>query len=136
MKVDDVVLRFLNEVGAELKEAKGLDLSVAEIGKIYHGYLEGAVYAMNKGIEVRLEKIGSFKRIYKEEIRAGKKALKEMKDSLSEKDLAKKELEMKLAKIARYKERHKPFQTTNLKTLVNTPKISKIESIFNKVENV
>ena len=132
MIVDDTVLTALHEVQQELK-AQGEEFSIQELASIVESQFTASNLAFKKGLEVRLPIFGAFLRKHGLELSRAGAELKKLKDSLTEEEMAKRVLELKIKNIEKRKKRQKYMTKVTFNLLKETPDNVAIKNKFDKL---
>lgn len=133
MKSDSTISNIIADIKVEMDEEFDVDISVQEINDIVSSQFNAAIFAFNKGIDVRLSHFGRFDRNHKEESAVYRKFLKEIKDEYGKEEHEKAKRLVQELRLADKKERAKNRKTITLDELLDAPYHSNIANVYNKV---
>jgi hypothetical protein len=136
MKLDYTLQMVMADVQQEIAEEMDLEVSMQEISNIFRSQINAANYAFTKGVEVRFDKMGVFRRKHTDEIIKGVLELKELKDLLTEEQYKAKELSLKMAKLENNKKRAKNRKTLTLQELTALPYYTNLRTGYNKFNDL
>jgi hypothetical protein len=130
--MDSVTLNIFAEVQNELLE-EGIEISVQEIGEIYKSQFIAGTFAFKKGLDIRLPLFGTFTKTRGVEMSVKGKALKELKDTMSEEEYERKVLEAKLENKAINKARKSTMKKITFSELAKTVNVVEVKHRFDKL---
>lgn len=132
MKLDYKLKDIISEIQKELKEEDDIDISIQEIAAIADSQFVAAIFAFTKGLEVKLHKLGGFKRRFMQNIKKGRAELTELKDTLTKDQLDRLEMEMKIDRKKWNAKRSSIIRRITLQELLSMPVIVNKQNKYNK----
>ena len=133
MKLDYKLREIVFEIKKEIREEDNIDISIQEICAVSNSQVIATIFAFTKGIETRIHKIGAFKRRFMGDIKERRIKLDKAKDTLTDEQLAKFDLELRMDRKKWNARRAKVIRKITLEELLSAPVITDNPNKYKKL---